>query len=189
MGKKRHPSQSSISSRDESAVFLDEILQWLCELQSKELEIFDEKRFVELAEVVAKKMGVKVFCDLDRNYRNAYSLSILIHEQGKLPSVSTDDDYDSAAKLAQFGIRVEVSRKGGFFRLRVYAISLFDTTTSFIPTQERSKPLFKLCEQLVRLLKAQGLVQIPDALIERHMNGQNVLGGEVTVKTQLFGEI
>ncbi|PSB15187.1 hypothetical protein C7B65_25015 [Phormidesmis priestleyi ULC007] len=188
MGKKRHPSKSSISSRDESAVFLDEILQWLCELQSKELEIFDEKRFLELAEVVVKKMGVRVFYDLDRNYRNAYNFLILIHEQGKSPSASTDNDYDSAEKLAQFKIRVDVSRKGGFFRLRVYEISLVDTTV-LVPTQERSKSLFKLCEQLVRLLKAQGLVQIPDALIERHINGQNVLGGEVTVRTQLFGEI
>ena len=109
MGKKRHPSQSSISSRDESAVFLDDILQWLCDLQSKELEIFDEKRFIELAEVVAKKVGVRVFCDLDRNYRNAYNFLILIHEKGKSPPASTDNDYDSAAKLAQFEIRVDIS--------------------------------------------------------------------------------
>ena len=106
------------------------------------------KRSTELAEVVAKKMGVKVFCDLDRNYRNAYSLSILTHEQGKLPSVSTDDDYDSAAKLAQFGIRVEVSRKGGFFRLRVYEIPLVDITTGFVPTQEHSKPLMNYSQPL-----------------------------------------
>ena len=188
MGKKR-PPQNSILSRDESAVFLDEMLQWLCELQSKELEIFDEKRFIELAEVVAKKMGVRVFCDLDRNYRNAHSLRILIDEQGKSTSASTDPDYNSAAKLSQSEIRVDISRKGGFFCLQVYVISLAETTTIFVPAQERPKPLFKLCEQLVCLLKAQGLVQVPDVLTERPINGQNELGGEVTVRTQLFGEI
>ncbi|MCY7277049.1 MAG: hypothetical protein LH702_25805 [Phormidesmis sp. CAN_BIN44] len=158
-------------------------------MQSKELEIFDEKRVLELAEVIAKKISVKVFCDLDRNYRNAYNLMILIDDRGKPSSASNDNDYYSAAKSAQFAIRVDISRKGGFFRLQVYAISLVDTTTGLVLTQERPKPLSKFCEQLVRLLKAQGLVQIPDAFIERHINGQNELGGEVTVKTQLFGEI
>lgn len=191
MSKKRHAALNSmqIQSQDEVTVFLDSVLQWLCDLQSKDVELFEEQRVAELGQAIAKKLKVAVFCDVDRNYRHAYNLRILADGKGKAPPMLKEQDYSATLKASQFEVRVDISRKGGFFYLRSYTISHVDDVSLCDPGQEKSKSLLKVCDQVIRLLMANGLIQVPDAILDRRMSGRNELGGEVTVMTQLFGEI
>lgn len=188
MGKKRRESFNVGSGRDESDVFLDRLLQWLCDLQSKEIERFEEERVTELAQSLATKLNGAVFCDFDRDYRNAYSLHILFDEKGNALSKS-NNDYFAVLKASQFDVRVDVSRKGGFFYLRAYTVSSVNDSSFLDPIQEKSKNLLKSCDRISRFLTARGLIQVPATLLDRRIHGYNELGGEVTVKTQLFGEI
>ena len=188
MGKKRHESFNVGFGRDESDIFLDRLLQWLCDLQSKDIKRFEEEEVTELAHALAKKLNGVVFCDFDRDYRKAYSLHILFDEKGNAPSKS-NDDYFAVLKASQFDVRVDISRKGGFFYLRAYRVSPVNDSSFLDPMQEKSKYLLKACDRITRFLTDRGLIQVPDALLDRRIHGHNELGGEVTVKTQLFGEI
>ncbi|MBW4578547.1 MAG: hypothetical protein KME42_03115 [Tildeniella nuda ZEHNDER 1965/U140] len=189
MSKKRHESFDPGTDRNETAIFLDRLLQWLCDLQSKDIECFEEEPVTELAQALAKKLNGVVFCDFDRQYRNAYSLHILLDEKGNIPPLKSNDDQFTLLKVSQFDVRVDISRKGGFFCLRPYAVSPLSGAWTCIPAQERSKPLLIVCDRIIRFLTDRELIQVPDALLDRRIHGHNELGGEVTVKTQLFGEI
>jgi hypothetical protein len=189
MSKKHHESLNQTQSQDEVAVFLDRVLQWLCNLQSRGVETFEEERITELGQAIARKFGVVVFCDLNRNYRNAHNFRILMDGKGKAPLMPKERDYYAALKASQFEVRVDISRKGGFFCLRPYTISRIGNASSCVPVQEKSKHLLKICDQVVRFLAENELIQVPDALLDRPIRGLNELGGEMTVMTQLFGEI
>lgn len=189
MSKKRHEFLNQIQSQDEVSVFLDRVLQWLCNLQSKDIEVFEAERVAELGQALAKKIGVVVFCDRDRNYRNAHNLRILIDEKGKAPPIPKEADYYAVLKASQFEVRVDISRKGSFFCLRSYTISPINNASFCTPVQEKSKYLLEVCEQVIHFLTENELIQIPDALLDRHVDGRSELGGEMTVITQLFGEV
>lgn len=184
MGKKRKISRS-IQSRDEIAVFLDDVLQWLCDLQSKDIEIFDEKRVSEIGQRISKKLGVAVFLDPDKNYRKALNLRILIGGN----SLSKDNDYFASLKAHQFELRLDISSKGGFYCLHSFAISPSSDGSVLNPVEDEPKPLTKICDRLKPILAEEGLIPIPKALLDRPINGRNELGGVATVMTQLFGEI
>ncbi|MBD1823888.1 hypothetical protein H6F51_15505 [Cyanobacteria bacterium FACHB-DQ100] len=187
MNKKQPNSINQIQGQGEAAIFLNRVLQWICSLQSKEIEIFEEERVVELSQLMAKKLGIVVFCDLDRNYRTAHNLRILIDEKGKAPAIPKERDYYTALKASQFEVRIDISRKGGFFCLRSYSRS--DNGSFYILVGEKPKHLLKICERVVHFLIKNDLIQVPDELLNRHIDGRNELGGEVTVMTQLFGEL
>lgn len=188
MGKKRHESFNPGVGRDETAIFLDRLLQWLCDLQFKDVKRFEEEQVTELAQALAKKLNGAVFCDFDRNYRNAYSLHILFDEKGNAPSKSTND-YFAVLKASQFDVRVDISRKGGFFWLRAYTVSPVNDSSFLDLVSEKSKYLLKACDRITHFLTDRELIQVPDTLLTHRIHGHNELGGEVTVKTQLFGEI
>jgi hypothetical protein len=188
MSRKRDESLNHIQSRDEVAVFLERVLQWLCNLQTEDIELFDEQRIAELGQAIAKKLGVLVFCDPDRNYHNAHNLRILVDEKGRVPPVSKELNYHAVLKASQFEVRIDISRKGGFFCLRSYAICQTGSTSVGTQIEEKSKYLLRVCDQVARFLIAYGLIQVPDALLGYYVDGHNELGGEVTLMTQLFGE-
>jgi len=189
MSRKCDKSLNQIQRRDEITVFLERTLQWLCNLQTEDIELFDEHWITELGQTIAKKLGVLVFCDLDRNYSTAHNLRILVDEKGGVPLVSKECDYHTALKVSQFEVRIDISRKGGFFCLRSYTISQTGNTSIGTQVEEKSKYLLKVCDQVAQFLESCGLIQVPDTLLGYHVNGRNELGGEVTLMTQLFGEI
>ena len=189
MSRKRDKSLGQIQRWDEVTVFLERTLQWLCNLQTEDIELFDEQRITELIQTIAKKLGVLVFCDLDRNYRKAHNLRILVNEKGGVPPVSKGRDYHAVLKVSQFEVRVDISRKGGFFCLRSYMFSQTGNTSIGNQVEGKSKYLLKVCDQVAQFLELHGLIQVPDTLLEHHIDGRNELGGEVTLMTQLFGEI
>jgi hypothetical protein len=189
MSRKREPSLNQIQRRDEVTVFLERTLQWLCNLQTEDIELFDEQRIAELGQTIAKKLGVLVFCDLDRNYRKAHNLRILVDEKGRVPSVSKERTYHTVLKVSQFEVRVDISRKGGFFCLRSYTISQTGNTSIGTQVEARSKYLLKVCDQVAQFLESHGLIQVPDTLLSHPIDGRNELDGEVTLMTKLFGEI
>ncbi|MBD2076478.1 hypothetical protein H6F86_21840 [Phormidium sp. FACHB-592] len=188
MGKKRHESFNAGPSRDESNVFLDRLLQWLCDLQSNDIERFDEERVTELGAALAKKLDVIVFYDPDLNYRKGYGLIILLDEKGNTPLSKPNDNHFALLKASQFEVRVNISRKGGFFFLSAYTVLPVNDSSFLNPVQEQSKYLLKACDRITRFLTDRGLIQVPDTLLDRCIHGHNELGSEVTVKTQLFGE-
>ncbi|GAP94407.1 hypothetical protein [Leptolyngbya sp. NIES-2104] len=187
MNKKQPNPINQIQRQGEASTFLNRVLQWICSLQSKEIELFEEERIAELGQLMAKELGVVVFCDLDRNYRTAHNLRILIDEKGKAPSMSKERNYYNSLKVSQFEVRVDISRKGGFFCIRSYARS--DDGSFYTLAQKKPKYLLKVCDEVVNFLTENDLIQIPDEFLDRQIDGRNELGGEVTVMTQLFGEI
>ncbi|MGG6263334.1 hypothetical protein ACQ4M3_03145 [Leptolyngbya sp. AN03gr2] len=187
MNKKQPNPINQIQRQGEATIFLNRVLQWICNLQSKEIELFEEERVAELGQLMAKKLGVVVFCDLDCNYRTAHNLRILIDAKGKAPAMPKERNYYTALKASQFEMRVDISRKGGFFCVRSYTRS--DDGVFHTLAQEKPKHLLKICDQVVNFLTKNDLIQIPDEFLDRHIDGRNELGGEVTVLTQLFGEI
>jgi hypothetical protein len=82
-------------------------------------------------------------------------------------------DYYEALQASQFEVRVDISRKGGFFCLRSYSISQMDNSGSLAPAKENSKQLLKICDQIVRFLTENELIHVPEALLDRHINGRN----------------
>jgi hypothetical protein len=189
MSKKRNEYFNQTQNQDEVTVFLNRVLQWLCDLQSQDIEFFEEQEITELGQAIAKKLGLVVFCDLDRNYRNAHNLRVLVAQKGEIPSMMKEPDYDTVSKVSQFEVRVDISRKGGFFCLRSYPLSPMGKISSNTGVQKSTKDLQKVCDQVVHFLTKNGLIQVPDALLNRHIDGRNELGGEVTVLSQLFGEL
>lgn len=189
MNKKHNESHNQIQNQEEVAVFLNHILQWICDLQYQDVELFEEQKITELGQAIARKFELTVFYDFDRNYSNAYSLKILIDGKGKASLMPKDPDYYAALKVSQFEVVVDISRVGGFFCLHSHSISTEGNTSFKDPVQKKSKNLHKIYDQIARFLMMEnGLVQIPDVLLKHQINGRNTFGGEVTVYTQLFRE-
>jgi hypothetical protein len=111
-----------------------------------------------------------------------------VNEKGRSLLIEKEADYYADLKVSQFRIRIDISHKGGFFCLRAYTVLQVDNASLCVPVQDKSRRLLKICDQVVRLLNKHGLIQIPNILLERHTNGRNELGGEVTVMTKFFGE-
>lgn len=174
------------NSPDEVAIFLDQVLQWICDLESPSTLLFGEEQVSELGKAIAKKFGFLVVCDFDRNYRSSYRLNVLIEDKvyGKLK----DKERNLTDKNSSFQIQIDISHKG-FFCLRSYLVTTEHLTKYLTPLPERPLSLQKTSDKIARFLTQNNLIQVPEILLDRSIQGRNELGGQVTVRSQLFGEV